>query len=192
MRPRRLSSRLIVAAVGILVLIALYDPLELDDLPNSLGGARTAVVLWMVVGAIWCGAMLRIEAVYSWAQRHRGGLLRLLRHSAVYYGPILVALFYLMWVLGRLWLGFWPRAIPMHDPKGIPPCAVVHLLICGWFWLWPVAVFLPIGRFIHARLTHRRHASEHLFELTSTLLLIAVSAWWLVTDPHQLVRWFLD
>jgi hypothetical protein len=186
----RFPTRLFVAQAGVLIVAVLWAPLELGEFPGSL---RPAVpIVWGLIAALWLWTMWRWETVWNWARAHRTALLSAAAWGGVFYGAILVGLFYLMWLLGRLWMGQWPRAIPMHDPNGMPPTAVIHMLICGWFWYWPVALALPIGRFIHAHKNRKPRATIHLLECGITLVFIMAATLWLTSDPHQLVRWFLD
>jgi hypothetical protein len=186
--PRR---RFLVAVIGVSALVVLYQPLELDDLPYGLrAGGKTAPVLWAIAAALWIWAIMRFDALAGWAERNRVALLRTARWLSLYWAAIFVALFYVMWIAGRLSLGRWPPRDMMDDPKGILPCAVLYMAICGWFWLFPLALAVP--HFVRAQLAPHPKLNGHIRDFIVTVGLIAAAAIWWDTDPHSLVRWFKD
>lgn len=191
--PLSHSTRAWVAAGGVAIVAALYHPLELDDLPGALrAGGLGASLLWSVLGVLWVLAVVRLDVTWPWLQHHRAAFFTAARYGGIYYGLILVALFYAMYAGARLSLGYWPPATGLYDPKGMVGSALVHLLICGWFWYWPVALLLPLVRLYRA-ITQRTANSRHsLAELAVTLLFMAYAYAWLQLDSHNLVSWFLD
>lgn len=192
--PLRFSSRALIGVLGVVLMVALYHPLELDDLPYGLQyEGRGPLVLWSVCGVLWLAVAFRLDGVCAWARKHRAGLLRLARHGGVYYGLILVGLFHAMYLAAGFSLGYWPPLTMQYDPAGIPASAVFHMLICVWFWYWPLALALPCGQFGYALgRGERRAAFGHMTDLVATLALAGLAAAWLGADPLQFMSWFLD
>lgn len=191
--PLSLSARAWVAAGGVALVAALYHPLELDDLPHGLrADGLGPSILWSVVGALWVWSVVQLDVTWPWFLRHRAALVAAARYGGLYYGLILVALFYAMYAGARLSLGFWPPKTMAYDPAGIVGSAIVHMLICGWFWYWPVALLIPLVRLYRAVARRTESPRHSLAELAVTLLFAAYAYVWLKTDPHNLVTWFLD
>lgn len=117
---------------------------------------------------------------------------RVSRFLCVFYGPILVGLFYLMWGCARWTLGYWPLLGPDYDPKGMPATLLVYFLIFGWGWLAPVAVILPGIRLGAAGRAPVGSWLPRAVELVATLLLIAAALVYFSHDPHRLLYWFMD
>jgi len=163
------------------------------EVPYALrAGGVTGAVLWGLFVAAWVWGMWRFEELMRWAREHRGGLSRAARWASVYYGPILVGLFYFMWLLGRLDLGKWPQATPAHDPKGIPLAAFGYILICVWFWSLPLVAMYALARWVRAWWRHDGRALACGTDFVATVVLGAVAIGWIAADPHELVKWFLD
>ena len=180
-----------IAAAGIVAVAVLYEPLELDDLPRALrGGGATAPVLWAIVAALWIWSVARFERIAAWYGRNRIAVLQTARRLGICWAPIFVGLFYVMWVLGRLSLGHWPPRNMNDDPKGIFACAIVHMIIIGWFWLFPVAVITP--HVVRAKLMPERRVLGHVGDFVVTAALVAATVMWWELDTHSLPRWFKD
>ncbi len=114
-------------------------------------------------------------------------LSRRLRWAFILHGPILVALFYLLWVAGALEHGRWTNLGSSQDPTEYFLTAIVYVAICTWFWLGIAAFLLPILQAGSAT-----HPTRHLLDFTATLALLLLSLAYLLTDPHRLLSWFAD
>jgi hypothetical protein len=132
--------------------------------------------------AIWSG----FELTLSFSPRVRA----IGRCAMILHGPILVALFYLMWVSARISLGRWPYTGGRDDPKGIFGTAIVYGAICIWFWIGIVALGAPLVRAGVARDVREEKRAVRDFALTLALIVAAFA--FILDDPHRLLTWFLD
>lgn len=188
------ARRAMVCIAGLAVFAAalpwLYDEL---DIPYGIrADGYTGRVLCLLAVAGWIALTLRFNVVKDWAERNRRALMGVARVASVGYGAIFVGLFYLMWLLGRVEAGVWPRAYN-PDPKELLGSAICYVLICSWAWLLPVAVIFPLARAgLIWRQASVRARLVGLAEVVLTLALMGMAVRWISDDPHRIVRWFLD
>jgi hypothetical protein len=113
------------------------------------------------------------------------------RWALIFHGPILVGLFYLMWISARIALGRWPRWGGADDPKSIAGASIVYWTICIWFWVGVLALAAPLFRAgASCRAPDRAGSAGRDFMMTATLL--AVSLITILSDPHHLLTWLMD
>jgi hypothetical protein len=191
--PRAAShpAPFIVAAV----LSAALLPLAMDDMPRAIryGGITRALITAIVCGlCIWVAFRPGVARAW-WAHvRASERVNTVTRWACVLHGPILVALFYLMWFAGRLTLGFWPPAAPMYDPKGMPATAVIYLLIYGWVWLAAVALVLALYQLGRAIALRPATAFRRFTDLCTMIGLWVPTIVYFAVDPNDLLKWFFD
>lgn len=189
------ARRATVCIAGLAVFAAalpwVYDEL---DIPYGIrADGYTGRVLCLLAVAGWIALTLRFNVVKDWAERNRRALTNVARVASVGYGAIFVGLFYLMWLLGRLDLGVWPQAIPMHDPKGTAGSAIGYAMICVWASGLPVALIFTLVRIsFDWRRGTLRARFVGLLEVALMLAFMGMAILWVSEDPHELVHWFLD
>jgi hypothetical protein len=174
---------------------------------HARGWSASSLTIMAAVLAAWSWAALRVgrawldwraqgrspvAGVVALAERVPAGARAIGRVALILHGPILVALFYLMWVSARLSLGRWPRYGGADDPKFIVGTSLVYWAICAWFWLGTLALALPLFR-AGATLARRDGtAAKAILEFAITLALMVAAFGFILTDPHHLFTWFLD
>jgi hypothetical protein len=208
--PRPFVSRFVVFAVFTAL------PFAMNALPQHFANAfsehndrwnTTSLTLMAASLAAWSWATVRLGrawrpmpvraplplpiAVLEMPRVRSPRLASTTRWLLIFHGPILVALFYLMWLSARLSLGRWPYLTGRDDPALIPGTMLLYGLICGWFWFGAAALAAPLfrlGRAVAQRAPTRLAAGD--FALTAVLLFAALG--YLSLEPHGLMTWFRD
>jgi hypothetical protein len=100
-----------------------------------------------------------------------------IRWAFILHGPILVALFYLMWGVGVLVLGAGFIRGNMNDPKHIPGALIVYHAIVVWACFAPVALIWALVRSFTGAVR----------DSVATVFLMGLSFWFIATNPHNLL-----
>ena len=207
--PRSLKS-----AVAVFLALTLL-PFMMNAFPRIFAGAFSEHVgKWSGFGLLLMGAAL---TAWAWAALHLGREWRrwqaagfrpivvaaelgkeisprwraVGRWALIFHGPILVGLFYLLWISARISLGRWPRWGGADDPKSIAGASIVYWMICVWFWVGALALAAPLFRAGASRGAPDGPASAGRdFMMTAGLL--AASLITILSDPHHLLTWFKD
>ena len=107
------------------------------------------------------------------------------------YGPMLVALHYLTWLIGRLVLGHWPRP-SIDDPMSISGVWVPHYLTTGFTLLLPAVALVPIGMVVVAMQQREPGTVRNIGAAVAVLAMLAACVVFLRLDPHQVAVWHAD
>lgn len=204
------ARRLAFASTGFAALTALPFLMNAFPVPFSRAFSEharswSAASLTIMAAALvaWGWSALRLGREWRRWHQTRGRLLShgreclerpapLVRALLILQGPILVALFYLMWLSARVSLGRWPSMGGMDDPKGIAGTSILYWTICVWFWFGALALAWPLFRTGTAVARRDGTAGEPVRDLVLTAALLFGSLIFISANPHDLFRWFLD